>query len=149
MGRKGVCFLVLIALFLTVGTVLPQYVTITRTDSVKYNVFWEMEEQVPTLGSYVRLPLWDASVGCNPCSIVKRIGCMPGDTLTNNGAKFYCNGKFLGKAREDDRHQPFVFNGTVPPGQVFLVGDQEGSYDSRYFGFKPLADIEVVLRPLF
>ena len=81
-------------------------------------------------------------------SIVKRIGCMPGGKLVKAGYQYYCDGHFLGRAQEIQGHRPFDFSGIVPPGMVFLVGDKDTSYDSRYFGFKPLNDIETVLLPL-
>ncbi len=138
----------LLALSLLVGMSIPRHLTLTKTDSVRYHLFWELAGATPTKGRYVRLPLFDLSVGCDPCSIVKRIGCMPGDRLVSNGYNFYCNGDYLGEAKTDAPYAPFDFNGSVPPGKVFLVGDKDTSYDSRYFGFKPLNEIETVLLPL-
>jgi type IV secretory pathway protease TraF len=52
----------------------------------------------------------------------------------------YCDEVFLGIAlrgvvsREREVKQ-FVFNGAVPEGKIFIVGDSADSYDSRYFGF--------------
>jgi type IV secretory pathway protease TraF len=88
-------------------------------------------------------------VGCAPCSIVKRIGCLPGDRLVNKGPKYYCNDAYLGQCKKGKNIEPFQFSGTVPPGMVFLVGDRDKSYDSRYFGFKQITDIETVLYPIF
>ena len=148
-SRKQFCFLVLLGLFLVIGFTIPGHLTLTKTDSVNYHLFWELNEAMPSRGNYVRLPLYDSAVGCNPCSIVKRIGCMPGDQMISSGFKYYCNGEYLGRARTYTQHLPFEFNGIVPVGMVFLVGDKDTSYDSRYFGFKPLTDIETVLLPLF
>ncbi len=148
-GRKEICIAVLAAIFFMVGMAIPRHITVTKTDSVRYHIFWEQDQKVPTRGSYVRLPLLDPSVGCIPCSIVKRIGCMPSDSLTMEGLNYYCNGQFLGQAKTNITHSPFVYTGIIPSGMVFLIGDKETSYDSRYFGLKALDDIETVLRPLF
>ena len=141
--------MVLVGLFVLVGMTIPRHLTITRTNSVRFHVFWEQNRWNPSRGGYVRLLLMDPQMGCTPCSIVKRIGCMPGDQLVGDGGRYYCNDTFLGQARMDTRFSPFVYNGIIPPDQVFLIGDKETSYDSRYFGLKPLDDIETVLRPLF
>ena len=148
-SRKQACFLVLIGLFLLLGISIPENLTVTKTDSVKYHVFWELERRDPAKNDYVRLGLYEPEIGCNPCSIVKRIGCTPGEHLTSEEDRFYCNGEYLGQAKAVKQHPSFDFNGTIPPGMVFLIGDRKTSYDSRYFGFKPFSDIETVLLPLF
>lgn len=147
-GHREYCFLVILGLFVLVGMAIPRHLTVTKTDSVRYHVFWEKEGWRPSRGNYVRLNLTAPKMGCDPCSIVKRIGCMPGEWLVGKDGRFFCNGHYLGQARKGN-HPHFVFDGTVPQGSVFLIGDKENSYDSRYFGLKPLADIETVLRPLF
>lgn len=140
--------LTLLCLSLAIGMTIPQRLTITKTDSVKYHLFWEIDRKALQIGDYVRLPLFDPRVGCNPCSIVKRIGCLPGDRLVKEEMNFYCNGSFLGQCMTGKNIASFQFNGKVPMGKVFLVGDRGNSYDSRYFGFKSINDIETVLFPL-
>ena len=147
-SRQTVCTLVLCLLFLAVGMSIPGNFTVTITDSVDYHVFWAKGGRNPKRNDYVRLPLFDPAVECNPCSIVKRVGCIPGDKLEEKAGFFFCNNVFLGQA-VSEKYPAFQFSGTVPEGAVFLIGDQEKSYDSRYFGFKQISDIETVLWPLF
>ena len=141
--------LVMLCISLLVGMAIPGHLTITKTRSVKYHLFWEIDRKTPQKGDYVRLPLFEPKVGCAPCSIVKRsavcqeIGWSVKVLNTTATASFWVNAK-TGK-----NIAPFQFSGTVPPGMVFLVGDRDNSYDSRYFGFKQIADIETVLFPLF
>jgi conjugal transfer pilin signal peptidase TrbI len=142
-------YLVLLCISLLVGMAIPGHLTITKTRSVKHHLFWEIDRKTLQKGDYVRLPLYEPKAGCSPCSIVKRVGCLPGDRLVNEGTKYYCNGKHLGQCKTGKNIKPFEFSGTVPPGMVFLIGDRDNSYDSRYFGFKPLSDIETVLHPIF
>ena len=134
---------------LLIGMAIPGHLTITKTNSVEHNLFWEINRKTPQKGDYVRLPLFEPKVGCEPCSIVKRIGCLPGELLVNKGPKYYCNNEYLGQCETGNNIEPFKFSGTVPPGMVFLVGDRDKSYDSRYFGFKQITDIETVLHPIF
>ena len=148
-GRKEICIAALAVLFFMVGMAIPRHLTVTKTDSVRYRVFWEKGKGNPSRGDYVRLPLIEPQIGCSPCSIVKRIGCLAGDTLKTEGLNYFCNGQFMGQAKTSITHAHFIYNGIIPPGRVFLIGDKETSYDSRYFGLKALADIETKLRPLF
>jgi conjugal transfer pilin signal peptidase TrbI len=127
---------------------IPRHFTVTVTDSVDYHVFLELGKREPQKEDYVRLPLFESSVGCNPCSIVKRVACVPGEVLREQAGYFFCDDVFLGEALSD-KHSVFKVSGPVPDGMVFLIGDQGSSYDSRYFGFKRISDIETVLFPLF
>ena len=139
----------MLCISLLIGMAIPGHLTITKTNSVKHHLFWEINRKTPQKGDYVRLPLYDSKVGCAPCSIVKRIGCLPGDRLVDKGSQYYCNDEYLGEYQTGNNIEPFKYSGTVPPGMVFLVGDRDKSYDSRYFGFKQITDIETVLYPIF
>jgi conjugal transfer pilin signal peptidase TrbI len=72
---------------------------------------------------------------------VKRVVCLPGDMLTVNPQtrKFFCNGKFIGKALtvscKGYKAPLFVWNGTIPKNRYFVMGETKCSYDSRYWGF--------------
>jgi signal peptidase I len=69
----------------------------------------------------------------------KRLGCMPGERLRVDGLGYYCNEELMGVALvKDSKGKPipkyFSFNGTVPNGKYFMLGDHSHSYDSRYWG---------------
>lgn len=77
--------------------------------------------------------------------ISKYIKCKEGDLLEVKGKEYFCNGAFLGKARDVDSFyrplQAFNFNGNIPANNYFVMGTDEKSWDSRYFGFVKLEKI--------
>lgn len=77
--------------------------------------------------------------------LIKRAAGVGGDRVCRQGAEVTINGKPAAKARDaDSQGAPLpAWQGcvTLDDGQVFLLGDTAGSYDGRYFGETPKADI--------
>jgi conjugal transfer pilin signal peptidase TrbI len=70
---------------------------------------------------------------------IKRfVGC-PGDVLEVKGLEFYINWHHVGTACSTDSKgipvNHFMWNGKIPEGSYFVMGDDTRSYDSRYWGF--------------
>ncbi|HFB97879.1 MAG TPA: hypothetical protein ENJ62_01950 [Bryobacterales bacterium] len=85
---------------------------------------------------------------------IKVVRCLPGDYLeTRPDRSFWCNGEFLGIASETDskgRPAPlFVFNGRIPEGRYFVLGEHPMSFDSKYWGFVRRDEILYRAKPLF
>ena len=84
--------------------------------------------------------------------LVKRVVCMPKETLSAVGFDYYCGGEYLGMARTQDSKGraviPFKYEGEIPNGCYFVMGLVEKSYDSRYFGFVCNKHIRAKLFPL-
>ena len=86
---------------------------------------------------------------------VKGIACLPGQTLTVNAntREFYCDGHFIGKGRKTflngKKAKLFIYNGKIPEGKYFVLGDKWNSFDSRYWGFVDESEIVAVVHPLF
>jgi len=149
---KNRWFIVLCSLIAgAAGAQIPRHLTITKTQSVEPRVFWstEIDESfVVEKDRYVRARVTVNFPGheCNNCLIVKRVGCAPGSHLETKGEDFYCDGSFIGKAHRTD----FVtFDQLLTPEEVFLIGDNPRSYDSRYFGLVNTNAINAKLIPLF
>lgn len=84
--------------------------------------------------------------------LVKKVVCVEGEYLYVKGLDYYCNGVYLGRARTTDSKgrpvSPFVFNGEIPKGYLFVMGENERSYDSRYMGLIPKSNIQAKLIPI-
>jgi signal peptidase I len=79
-----------------------------------------------------------------PDSVIKRVIALPGDTVVISGDVAYVNGAAstaapsLIVAASEPASTPVV----VPAGRVYLLGDNRPvSYDSRFTGPVPLADV--------
>jgi signal peptidase I len=75
----------------------------------------------------------------------KEVSCISGDVLVSKDNKYYCNKKYLGEVKKFDLDlkpiKPFIFNGIIPENKIFVLGEHEFSFDSRYFGFVDNHDI--------
>jgi signal peptidase I/conjugal transfer pilin signal peptidase TrbI len=78
---------------------------------------------------------------------------MPGDHLKTLDRLYYCNGEFLGWAKEyslkGERVENFVYDGVVPTGNIFVMGEHKDSFDSRYFGFIEAMDVAAIGHPVY
>lgn len=77
--------------------------------------------------------------------LIKRVAAVTGDRVCRQEAIVSINGEIAAKVRVVDSHgMPLPsWQGcvTLDDGQVFLLGDTPGSYDGRYFGVTPKAEI--------
>ena len=81
--------------------------------------------------------------------LTKRVSCMPGDRLMTQGRYLYCNDRFVGEALRQTESgkplEPFVLNDIIPAGQVYVSGDSDNSFDSRYWGLLDIAQLSRVV----
>lgn len=148
----AVCFSVVCFMFFS-----SYHVTLVRYKSVKYSfTIWsdDIDSYRPERNDYILMKWPNAlqeEVGLKEGDIlIKRIGCVEGDTLEFNPHNnyFMCNGTYLGMGLEEmpnskQKLSLFTFGEkmVVPKGMFFAVGDNPTSYDSKYFGFVDICDI--------
>lgn len=87
-----------------------------------------------------------------PVTLTKQVVCTSGEELTYRESQHFCAGKPLGKVLaktlKGEPLTPFVWQGPIPPGKVFLAGSHVRSFDSRYFGFVDESEVRKIW-PLF
>jgi len=136
--------LALLAIALAIGLWLPGRISVARTPSLGYRVFFlgdagDRFEQGDYLLFRKQLDPAEGDL------LLKMVGCGQGDRLMVSGDEYFCNKRFLGRALAQDsqgRKLPqFIFNGVIPADSLFMIGRHERSYDSRYFGFIQTASV--------
>ncbi len=147
-----------ITVLLVAGTLLPNKFSVTLTPSLKHRIYWLTRNPDKVVrGDYVLFRYRELSdrMGMKMSEdVMKILGCNEGELLTVDvEKKFYCNGEYLVRAKDlslkGEPLQHFVFNGPVPKGVMFVMGQHKDSYDSRYFGFVDKNRILAKAYPVF
>lgn len=122
----------------SVMSVLPGYLVIPVSNSVHPSLLIKLPWIEIRKGDYVTFELRNDKLKGGQAFLTKRVGCMAGDKLENRAGAFFCNNEFMAIALEKDGYghplSQFKFDGIIPDNQAFMVGDNPGSYDSRYWG---------------
>ena len=147
-----------ITCLIVAGTLIPYKFSVTLTPSLKHRIYWLTRNPDKVVrGDYVLFhhKEFAAKVGMKKSEeMLKVIGCNEGDQLTVDAEKkFYCNGEYLVRAKDislkGEPLQHSVFNGQIPKGVMFVMGQHKDSYDSRYFGFVDKNHILAKAYPIF
>lgn len=164
MIRSFLCFLVavyqfgnryprriaLCMVFLILGVMYlsPWHVAVVRHHSVRYKmVIWTENkgDLKLSVGDYVLVP-WKGEdpngVGLKDgLLLVKRVGCLDGGVLSFDGHVMFCDNDWLGvpsgKTPESNKilkPYPYASSQVLKSTEMFLIGDHQRSYDSRYLG---------------
>lgn len=148
---KGRFIMLTCACALLVSLVEP-YVVMPVSESVNPAVLIKIPGVKPTRGDYVTFELENSKLPNGKAYLTKRLACMPGDYLDSREGAFFCNDHLVATALKRDGYNRLLtwykFKGIIPGNRVFVVGDDERSYDSRYWGFIPF-DTVIYSWPLF
>lgn len=128
-----------------------RHLEITTSKSLPHRFFWKVNEQ-PGPGDFALFELTHPLAGPHPVRITKQLKCWAGEELTVLDQNYFCNGEFLGLAKEKGLHGQelphFTFSGPVPDGFAFAYGADPDSFDSRYWGFVRVAETQRLV-PIF
>lgn len=156
LNRKLWIYLVMVALVIAAAWFAHRHIAITLTPSLRYAVFVLLTKPDKGLrrGDYVLFTLdhpMTKKLGFSKA--VKEVVCAGGDRMIVSGKDYYCNGAHLGRAKDKSLEgvpvDNFRFKETVPEGSLFVMGHTIDSFDSRYFGFISVSDVEKTAYPLF
>lgn len=137
------------------GAVIPMHISVTLSPSLDHRVFYldrgpfevKKGDYVLFTKSYLHL-----NEG-RPFNVIKKVACTEGNAFHNRGKDYYCNGAYLGRAKErslkGEGLDNFEFNGVVPKGNLVVWGDHKDSLDTRYFGLLRTEEIKAVAYPLW
>lgn len=85
--------------------------------------------------------LRDAGVLKEGRLLMKRVAAAADDTVCRTGLQVSVNGVSAAVARPDDALPQWSGCVQLRPGEVFLLGETENSFDGRYFGITSAKDI--------
>jgi type IV secretory pathway protease TraF len=154
---------------------LPQRLSITVSDSLRYSLFFLTSLDNDTeirKGDYVLFTLSDRPLvqkvlveswknepeaarflQNRQLYFIKEVVCTQGDWFRNDGLDFYCNSDHPGRAKplslNNSPLHHFAFNGTVPKGCLAVFGHSYDSFDSRYFGFITRKEVRSTAWPVW
>lgn len=150
MTKTQKTFYVRLALLLAVAGIiafLEQNMVWNLTNSVKPTLMYRADG-VAQKGDYVTFFLRHPYLknGSKEYRLTKNYRCGPGDILVTKGRELYCNGarvaETLTHTASGKPLTPFQWNGPIPDGKAFVLGDDPESFDSRYWGFVEIEKLE-------
>ncbi len=150
----------LVFLVLLIGAEVSGRIAVNFSPSVRPRLFFLVRHPASIRkGDYVIFRPEHMDPFVNGKTLVKKVACDEGDTLTEKGKDYFCERTsppgtvYLGRAKDfslkGERLQNFVYNGVIPKGFCFVEGSNTNSYDSRYWGFLRKSDIEARAYPVF
>ena len=123
---------VFFASLVVMSTALDQVAVVySPSDSLPYRTFLELKNIKPQLGQYAYFesPWYGGRV-------IKKIAGRGGDELSYDATgNLWVENQKIGKAKtqsKEGRQLTPIKAGVIPPGMVFVKGEHERSFDSRY-----------------
>jgi len=139
------------------GMLVPSRFAVTLTPSTDYRIFFLKKDPSQgefQKGAYVMFDIRSEYIDRGAShGVIKKIACAEGEHLSTVGDTFYCSEKKVAVAKNRSltgaKLPRFSYSGKVPEGMIFVAGEHRDSFDSRYFGFLPKAEVKARAYPLF
>ena len=127
----------IIAFLLILGGARYFYsISINTSESLPQTLFIMVKRQLPEKGGFVVFKFPGKRFYSSKDEFVKYYKGAPGDLVETRGREIYLNGEKVAVAKEKSLKgeplYPLNFNGVIPPGKMFVMGESKDSYDSRY-----------------
>ena len=141
---------------LVFGLLLPGRIVVAISPSLDHRIFVVTKKFAPDeirKDDYIMFTVRSHYIkNGKPSRLLKKVSCISGDKLETKASEYYCNGEFLGMAKQyslkGEFVDAFVYSGPVPEGMVFVTGNNPDSFDSRYLGFIERRNVEGIAHPL-
>lgn len=109
--RRYEVYVVIISLILYLYAKFVGYIGFTTSPSVPIHMFYVSNIYSDiNVGDYVKLDFWGSQYYPEHEKMVKNVACREGMYLKVVGRDYYCNGAYLGRAKERDRYGKYVEN---------------------------------------
>lgn len=152
--RLAISFALIFLVIVGLNSLLPNplfKICYNTSESMPYTLFLsrKLESQSLSYGAIISFRHMQYNI-----PLVKQVMGLPGDRISISSNHIYVNEKDLGEVKEispSGRKMTPVNELTIPSGYLFVAGQHEFSFDSRYaeFGLVPLDEFMEVLWPLF
>lgn len=160
--KRLACFIGTFGILAFVGSLIPSLIVISYGESINHNVLWKVSRD-PVLNDYISIETSPSDPIAKGAMITKQVVCAPGMKLmVTKDKKYFCNGEFIGAAKDRARTGEEVSNYTpcvnkdqdvceiiIPDGCYFAIGHSPDSYDSRYIGLIKKENIVAVSVPIW
>ena len=136
------------------GAQIPGRLTVNPSPSIRHKLFFLVREPARIRkGNYVIFRPKHTDPYIDGKTLIKKVTCDEGERLTEQGKSYFCDGVYLGRAKDfslkRERLKNFIYEGVIPKGFCFVSGSNKDSYDSRYWGFLRKKDVEARAYPIF
>lgn len=158
-ARRAVVSAAAVAAACAAGLIAPRTpapALINESPSLPRGVYLRFGEATPGRGATVAVPqppaarAYLAGLGMpGDVRLLKRVAAAAGDRVCRIDDRIAAGRRVVFARRKDHRGVPLPqWRGCrrLGPGEVFLLGDTPGSFDSRYFGPVRVADLDGVYR---
>lgn len=129
--------------------------SINTSESLPQTLFIVLKNKLPEKGGYLVFRFPGKRFYSPKDEFVKKYVGGSGDIVETRGQEIYLNGQKIATAKEKSLKgvplYPLHFNGPIPSGKYFVMGESKDSYDSRYddVGLVDSGDVVGAAYPVF